>query len=123
MTAEELSKPRFEVIANYPCAIHELGKIIECNSSCISYSVEIGDISEKIDLSEYPNIFRMLNWWENRNKDDMPKKVMSLADDNKDVFEIEEWDMKILVGWIDKNKRECCSLLSFKPEYGYIPID
>ena len=53
----------------------------------------------------------------------MPKKVMSLADKNKDVYNIEEWDMELLVGWIDKKTRSCCSLLTFNPEYGYIPID
>lgn len=48
---------------------------------------------------------------------------MSILDDKGDTFEIQEWDMEILVGWIDKKERSCCSLLTFKPEYGYVPVD
>ena len=48
---------------------------------------------------------------------------MSILDEKGDTFEIQEWDMEILVGWVDKKKRSCCSLLLFKPEYGYVPVD
>ena len=41
----------------------------------------------------------------------------------KELFEIEEWDMNTLTGWIDKDERTCCSLVIFKPEYGYVPVD
>ena len=53
----------------------------------------------------------------------MPKKVMSILDDKDDTFEIQEWDMEILVGWVNKKERSCCSLLTFNPEYGYVPVD
>lgn len=116
MTAKELLKPRFEVIADYPnpkdYCYFPVGEIIKIES--------LEDINY---LEKYPHLFRKLNWWEHRKIEDMPKKVMSLADDKKDTYIIEEWDMEILVGWIDKEKRSACSLLSFNPEYGYIPVD
>ena len=63
-----------------------------------------------------------MNWWEKRTAEEMPHKVKSLMNNKGDVYEIEEWDMELLVGWINKKERSCCSLLTFKPEYGYVPV-
>lgn len=54
----------------------------------------------------------------------MPKKLICRAIPNDtEVMEIVEWDMDLLVGWLSKKDRSCCSLLSFTPEYGYFPVD
>lgn len=73
---------------------------------------------------KYPNIFRKLNWWEDRKTEDMPTKLIckSTKDDNE-IIKIEEWDMALLVGWRNKEKRTCCALHAFNPEYGYFPVD
>ena len=112
MKAEELMRPRFEVIADYPSSIYEIGQILESTTE-----------NMVLFFQKYPHLFRRLNWWEHRTAEEMPKKVMSLADDKGDTYEIEGWDMELLVGWIDKKSRSCCSLLSFNPEYGYVPVD
>lgn len=119
MNAKELMKPRYEVIADYPSNLDPVGTILKCpdydNDFTKEYWVQSND--------NYPHLFRKLNWWEYRTAEEMPKKVMSLQGENRDTYEIEEWDMDILVGWIDKKRRSCCSLLTFKPEYGYVPVD
>ena len=112
MTAKELRIPRFEVIAEYPSSIYELGQCLDAPTKTMLAF-----------FTKYPNIFRKMNWWEKRTVEQMPKRVMSMLDDKGDTFDIREWDMEILVGWIDKKERSCCSLLQWKPEYGYVPVD
>lgn len=127
MTAIELLIPRFEVIGTYPKSKFKKGDMLERipNATNDWYnankSIDADILLEEIE--QYPHLFRKINWWEKRTVCDMPKRVMSMADDKKHTYDIEEWDMDILVGWINKKERSCCSLLTFKPEYGYIPVD
>lgn len=124
MTVEKLLQPRFEIIADAPLLKNKVGEIIICTEPHGRIDLDFFFCGKAgICPDTYPHIFRKLNWWEKRTAEQMPKKVMSLADDKKDVYEIEEWDMEILVGWIDKNSRSCCSLTTFNPEYGYVPVE
>ena len=128
MTAKELIQPRFEVIETYPKSKFKKGDILERipNATNDWYNADKSLINADIlleEIEQYPHLFRKLNWWEKRTAEQMPKKVMSILDNKADTFEIQEWDMEILVGWIDKKERSCCSLLIFKPEYGYVPVD
>jgi len=128
MTAKELMQPRFEVIETYPKSKFKKGDILERipNATNDWYNADKSLINADIlleEIEQYPHLFRKLNWWEKRTAEQMPKRVMSILDDKGDTFEIQEWDMEILVGWIDKKERSCCSLLTFKPEYGYVPVD
>lgn len=114
MTAEKLLEPRFEIIADYPN----------------NYLGNVGDIldnrqwSSVWELYNFPHLFKKLNWWEHRKSEDMPKKLICKAIPNDtEIMEIESWDMDILFGWTDKQKRSGCGLLSFNPEYGYFPVD
>ena len=121
-------QPRFEVIETYPKSKFKKGDILERipNATNDWYNADKSLINADIlleEIEQYPLLFRKLNWWEKRTAEQMPKRVMSILDDKGDTFEIQEWDMGILVGWIDKKERRCCSLLSFKPEYGYVPVD
>jgi len=128
MTAKELMQSRFEVIETYPKSNFKKGDILERipNATNDWYNADKSLINADILLEEivqYPHLFRKMNWWEKRTAEQMPKKVMSILDDKGDTFDIQEWDMEILVGWIDKKERSCCSLLTFNPEYGYVPVD
>lgn len=134
MKAQELLKQRFEVIADYPNSDFKIGDILQAyffqtsKSGMYTYVTNLeeplkGKSLKKELVEEMPHLFKKLNWWEHRKLEDMPKKVMSLADDQKSTYKIEEWDMIFLVGWIDKKNHSCCSLLSFNPQYGYIPVD
>ena len=126
METKELLKPRFEVIADYPAmernGNYQIGDILTDDGKTAVLKQD-GTPVFACDWEKYPHLFRKMNWWEKRTSEQMPKKVKSLADAKGDVYEIEEWDMEIMVGWIDKKNRSCCSLLTFKPEYGYVPID
>ena len=121
MTAAELMKPRFEIIADYPN--NEFGKVGDILDRDWGHYPNGEEFEPEWKISDYPHLFRKLNWWEKRTTEQMPKKVMSILDDKGDTYEIEEWDMELLVGWINKKERSCCSLLTFKPEYGYVPVD
>ena len=128
MTAKELMQPRFEVIETYPKSKFKKGDILERipNATNDWYNADKSLINADIlleEIEQYPHLFIKLNWWEKRTADQMPKKVMSILDNKGDTFEIQEWDMERLVGWVDKKERSCCSLLTFKPEYGYVPVD
>ena len=133
MTAKELLKPRFEVIELYPKSKYEIGQILT-ETVFEHYSLIIKGrnfTSNMPNIEKYPHLFKKLNWWEKRKEEDMPKKVISLCyKDYKDfdiskqeVHHILKWDMKTLNGFINIEKRQVCSLISFSPEYGYIPVD
>lgn len=124
MTAEQLLRPRFEVIADYPKSMYKLGEIIDHGSDEIYIGLDT-------KYTDYPKIFRKLNWWEKRKKEEMPKRLISLSQkdeegfsiEKQEVYEIIDWDMRAMNGIIDNEKRQICSLLSWKPEYGYIPVN
>ena len=112
MTAKELLNPRYEVIANYPGCPVVVGEIIDVSNIFVK------------ELDKYPHLFRRLNWWEKRTVDQMPKRLICKAiQGDTEIMEIEELDMDILVGWLNKKERTCCSLRAFSPEYGYFPVD
>jgi len=130
MKAEDLLKPRFEIIENFPDNHYgKVGTVLDRNWS--KYPDD-DETKEPIwSISDFPHLFRKLNWWEHREKEDMPKKIKSLCyKDNPDfdlekeeVFIVLEWNMKTLDGIINHEKREVCSLTSWSPEYSYIPVD
>lgn len=127
MNAEELLKPRFEVIADYPyCPVkvnEQLEKVTE-TLFIVSKTGENANVWHLSEIEKMPHIFRKMNWWEKRNIEDMPKRLICKAIPNDtEIMEIQEWDMEILVGWLNKKERSCCSLRSFNPEYGYFPVD
>jgi len=129
MTANELMQPRFEVIAEYPICKFKKGEILLPIPRATNpwYHTDINCPIGEIQLPElenYPHLFRKLDWWEFRKIEDMPKKLISKArnSDSKPI-EIKEWDINLLIGWVNKKERECCNLTAWKPEYGYFPID
>ena len=117
MNAKELMQPRFKVISDYPDPKdHPYFKIGEVINTITDEDV--------FYFEKYSDLFKKLNWFEERKKEDMPKKLICKAIPNDtEIMEIEEWDMDIMVGWTNKEKRECCSLFSFNYEYGYFPVD
>jgi hypothetical protein len=140
MKAEDLMNPRFEVISDYPNSPFSIGDILHKHFYTTSITGMYCYVTNKenplqgssanYEIETYPHIFKKLNWWEHREEKDMPKRLISKAYSNEEtkelsdeVFEIQGWDMTNLLGWTNLEKRECCSLLSWNPEYGYFPID
>lgn len=95
LSAEELLKPRFEIIADYPN----------------NYLGRIGDVldnrqfSRNWNLSDFPHLFKKLNWWEHRKVEDMPKKLICKAiPGDTEIMHIKEWDMNYLMGGLIQKK-------------------
>ena len=63
MTVEELLIPRYKVTADYPGMddSYEIGEVLKPAYTGI--------------VDAYPHLFRKLNWWEERNVEDMPEYV------------------------------------------------
>lgn len=66
MTAEQLMKPRFKVIADYPGNHIEIGTVIAEDYGRNHYDAPN-------EFEKYPAIFKKLEWWEERSIEDMPE--------------------------------------------------
>lgn len=66
---EALLKPRYKLVLDYPMNIDEVGTV---------YNIDMSDghglvFKETCDL--YPHLFRKLEWWEEREVEEMPGYV------------------------------------------------
>jgi len=121
MTAKELLSPRFEVIAPYPGNFWtKVGMVLEN-----PYELGSDWYDEWVaNLEQYPNIFRKVDWWEGRTKEQMPKKLKSISFPDDGPYIIQEWDMAKLFGQIKgENHGVGCILTGHAAGFGYIPID
>lgn len=66
MTVEDLLKPRYKVIADYPGSNFNIGDIL--------HNPEYFD-KRNSNLNKYPAIFKPLSWWEDRKPEEMPEYV------------------------------------------------
>lgn len=78
MTPQELLKPRYEVIADFPKNWNKVGDIIE-------YSIGQPQIlylngKDTVPIENYPHLFKRLEWWEERRPEDMPEYVKVLGE-------------------------------------------
>lgn len=82
MTPEELLKPRYKVIADYPGTCFEIGEIIQWDDRTtetqrraliIQSSAGHGIKTEIAD--KYPHLFQKLEWWQERKPEDLPAYV------------------------------------------------
>lgn len=84
MNPQDLMKPRYKVIADYPGNKMKVGGIIEL----MPYGSFVGDAfhskdGSKIwfdkyeidDFKNYPAVIRLLSWWEERKAEDMPEYI------------------------------------------------
>lgn len=116
-TAKDLLFPRFEVIADYPSNQHSKGTVLECPD----YNQEFTKKYWVANHERYPHLFRKMNWWEKRTEEEMPTKMKLLSNHKKTIYEIKSWNMKTLIGTMHNGA--ICSIMHYKPEHGYIPID
>ena len=79
MTKQELLKPRYEVIADYPKSHFQIGDLIKMKEiypySGYSYELQGGDIAAPEYFDQYPHLFKPLSWWQHRELKDMPEYV------------------------------------------------
>lgn len=75
MTPEELLRPRYKVIADYPGNAWEVGLVIPSEY----HAIKIITDNMIAFYDKYPHLFRKLEWWEERNIEDMPGYVKDEA--------------------------------------------
>lgn len=74
-TVEEPMKKRFKVIIRYPYSIYSVGDIIESPESKMSDVILLGDEWGDACLSDFPEIFKELEWWEDIKEEQKPKYI------------------------------------------------
>ena len=85
LTTEELMRPRWEVIADYPNSVEYIGSVIENKDP------------EHYDL--YPSTYRPLSWWEHRLLYEMPQYVKA-SPGHYNGFFVEELSQPNSGGWV-----------------------
>lgn len=91
MTGEELLKPRYEVIADYPGSPFMIGQIY--NTRMGNSCKRVIDLDNSVTIvDEYPHLFKELKWWEKRTEAEMPKYVKFVYNGSiRYVHEVVEW--------------------------------
>jgi hypothetical protein len=105
MTVEDLMKPRYRVIADYPNNPHGIGKILcakkdfsSMHMDTIEYTDEFGEnvrqqnFRATSEFDKYPHLFQPLPWYSERDVKDMPEyvKVEEYFGEKK-VFKIDKY--------------------------------
>ncbi len=90
MSTEDLLKPRYKVIADYPMAFYGVGQVISCLRDNTARVLE-GECWT-IDLGMYPHLFRKLSWHEDRLPEEMPRFIkVPTEGDSFEYYEIIKW--------------------------------
>lgn len=82
----ELEQPRLLVLGNYPFSPYKVGDVIKvdedeqvllCDVPVYSPEIENLIVYKPLDKikSDFLNLFRLLEWWEYRKREEMPKFV------------------------------------------------
>lgn len=72
MSTEELLKPRYKVIADYPKSLYNVGDILNAgwrSEDCIYCD------TEGPRWRHFPHLFKKLYWWEDRSTEDLPEYI------------------------------------------------
>jgi hypothetical protein len=101
MEVEELLKPRYKVIADYPFnKSFKIGEVIALNEIddrphlvkeeyALIQNTVVTHTFYKTDFDKYPHLFKKLEWWQERKESDMPEYV-KWAHDGK-IHKVFQW--------------------------------
>lgn len=94
MSNDELLKPRYKVIADFPqwsAFKHNKGDILFLKGIHFVGSGTSKSINEK-EIVLYPHLFKKLEWWEERELSDMPDYVKLIFNDKISfVHKVHKW--------------------------------
>lgn len=90
MNTEELLRPRWKLIADYPDNPDKIGAI---------YNPEYYLERNIAFFDKYPHLFKKLQWWEDRKPEEMPEYVKHPRFD--DVFKIVSIETKYMSVYLD----------------------
>lgn len=82
MTTEELLKPRYKVISDYPHPHFDVGDILtECDHRNVwgIDRMRNGDVIGVKNVEAYPHIFKPIQWWEERELPQLPEYVRRIT--------------------------------------------
>ena len=83
MSNENFMMPRYKLIEDYPNSEFRVGDVLEFKHihPYPNYSLKFG--VDKIVFPEYiddfPHLFKKLQWWEDRNPEEMPKYLKMIS--------------------------------------------
>ena len=93
---EQLLQPRYKVIDDYPSIERDnwcVGDIIEPEGQKFAQPNELVAF-----LSRYPNLFRRLEWWEERQPEDMPEYLCDAfipkSSEYHQVYKVDKYDFR-----------------------------
>lgn len=66
MTPEQLMKPRYKLINNFPLA----------NTTVAHYGESFAIAGKLFYSKDYPGVLKLMNWWEDREEKDLPQYVV-----------------------------------------------
>jgi hypothetical protein len=94
MTPDELMKPRFQVIADYPGSLIKPGDLLVdgmIDNKPVWQQMRNGiRLSNSVHGPEfYPHLFKLIEWWERRSPEEMPEYVKEGEIVNKATWKTE----------------------------------
>lgn len=118
-TIDHLLTPRFEVIADYPGTMRNIGSVIDSDYTFLTHS-------DKGYPAQFPHLFRPLQWWEKRSAEDMPKylKIDNELRGKFWYFELVRWEMGMMYGVTSATRPgtlEMLDILRYEPDRTYQP--
>jgi len=88
----ELLTPRYKVEADYPNSPFKVGDILMIEKHELHEFVRHGHlVTLHSTIQQYPHLFRRMNWWEQRQIDDMPEYVKCVDSDCTEYFKVTDW--------------------------------
>lgn len=99
---EQLMRPRYKLIADYPGCSFEVGTILEPNdegelySKSAGYSWTVSRIMLK-DVKKFKHLIRPLEWYEERTPEEMPEYVKYA--ENGMVAKVDHFDLETTSAW------------------------
>lgn len=97
MIPEELLKPRFKVIADYPDSPFVDGQILVTRVG--NFGKQVFDIYRQFGNDDfvypesYPHLFKKLAYYEDRNIKDLPKYIVNNTAIPKTIHEVIDWNI------------------------------
>lgn len=86
LSVEDLMKPRWKCTSKYPDALWAIGAIIGNRFSPVFVTS-----SFEYDIGYYDNLFKPLEWWEEREMEDLPQYVKWTNSEGAFMRNATEW--------------------------------
>lgn len=103
MTPEELLKPRFKVIANYPNSPFQIGDILpKALETDWVYLDEGMQKQTLLECEKYPALFKKLEWWEERAEKDLPQYLRLKGN----IWKVDKWKENFIGKFTPSYKNE-----------------